>query len=215
MRFGRLTRAVTVLLAFAGCSKSTPSATSSTTPPAVEAAPPAATANRGGHVDGTAPSGAIVILEPQTPGEFAAPDQAVMDQVSLAFTPEMLFVRTGHPVEFRNNDDTLHNVHVGNADTKEPAFNVAIPTGEAYRFTFSKDGFYHVACDIHPAMSAEILSVSTPFVTMARADGTFSFDDVPVGAYVARSFAAGIKKERAVEIVAGPNTLAIDGRSED
>ena len=132
-----------------------------------------------------------------------------MDQVSLSFTPDMLFVRTGVPVEFRNSDDTLHNVHVGNVDTKEPSFNVAIPTGEVYRYTFSKDGFYHVGCDIHPAMSAEILSVSTPFVAVAATDGSFSFDGVMPGAWVVRSYASGVKKEKAVDIVDGPNTIAI------
>jgi Copper binding proteins, plastocyanin/azurin family len=136
-----------------------------------------------------------------------------MDQVSLAFTPDMLFVRTGVPVEFRNNDDTLHNVHVGNADTREPSFNVAIPTGEVYRYTFPKDGFYHVACDIHPAMSAEILSVSTPFVAVAAADGSFVFEGVAPGAYIVRTYAKGIKRERAVDIVSGPNTIASDDRT--
>src|SRR5262245_4480630 len=202
MRFGTLSRAATVLVALTGCSKSTPSSSPATTPPAAEAAAPAAAASRNGHVAGTAAAGAIVILEPKTPQEFAPPEQAVMDQVSLTFTPDMLFVRTGVPVEFRNNDDTLHNVHVGNVDTKEPSFNVAIPTGEAYRYTFPKDGFYHVGCDIHPAMAAEILSVSTPFVAIAGPDGTFAFEDVPPGAYVARIYAHGVKTERAVDVLA-------------
>jgi plastocyanin len=162
-----------------------------------------------GRVTGAAAAGAIVILEPKTAREFPAPEQAIMDQVSLAFTPDLLFVRTGVPVEFRNNDDTLHNVHVGNADTKEPSFNVAIPTGEVYRYAFPKDGFYHVACDIHPAMSAEILSTSTPFVMVAGADGTFAFDDVPPGPYVARIYARGVKTERAVDVVAGPNRVSL------
>jgi hypothetical protein len=148
-------------------------------------------------------------LEPKTPREFPPPEQAVMDQVSLAFTPDMMFVRTGVPVEFRNSDDTLHNVHVGNVDTKEPSFNVAIPTGEVYRYTFSKDGFYHVGCDIHPAMSAEILSLSTPFVAVAGTDGSFSFDDVTPGTWVVRSYTNGVKKEKDVDIVGGPNAIAI------
>jgi len=160
-------------------------------------------------VTGSVAAGAIVILEPKTPQEFPPPEQAVMDQVSLSFTPDLLFVRTGVPVEFRNSDDTLHNVHVGNVDTKEPSFNVAIPTGEVYLYTFPKDGFYHVGCDIHPAMSAEILSVSTPFVTVAGADGTFAFDGVAPGPYVVRAYASGIKKEKAVDVVGGPNAIAI------
>jgi len=206
-KLGTLTAAATVLAAFTGCSESTPSTTPATTAAAPVPAPPVAPPT--GRVTGTASAGAIVVLEPKAAQEFPAPEQAVMDQVSLAFTPDFLFVRTGVSVEFRNNDDTLHNVHVGNADTKEPSFNVAIPTGEVYRYTFPKDGFYHVACDIHPAMSAEILSVSTPFVMVAGADGTFAFHDVPPGSYVARIWARGVKTERPVDVVAGPNAIQI------
>ena len=132
-----------------------------------------------------------------------------MDQVSLTFTPPMLLARTGDAVEFRNSDDTLHNVHVGNIETKEPAFNVAIPTGEHYTYTFTKDGFYHVGCDIHPAMAADILAVSTPFAMIAESDGRFAFADVPPGAYVVRAYAAGAKVEREVEIKAGANAVSL------
>jgi hypothetical protein len=159
-------------------------------------------------VSGTAASGAIVVLEPKVPRDLPPSELPVMDQVSLTFTPVMLFVRTGQPVEFRNSDDTLHNVHVGNADTREPSFNVAIPTGENYTYTFAKDGFYHVGCDIHPAMTADILAVSTPFATVAAADGRFSFVEVPPGAYVVRVYAGGAKSERDVEIKNGENTIA-------
>lgn len=136
-----------------------------------------------------------------------------MDQVSLTFTPPMLFVRTGEPVEFRNSDDTLHNVHVGNSDTREPSFNVAIPTGETYQYTFAKDGFYHVACDIHPAMSAEIFSASTPFTTMSDAEGAFNFIDVPPGEYVLRIYAGLARSAHDVAVKAGANTVNPAGES--
>jgi plastocyanin len=199
--------AAAVLVSLTGCSKSTPSQSAAATAPAPA---PAVSAASTGTVSGRAAAGAIVVLEPVTPREFAPGDAAIMDQVSLTFTPEMLFVRTGQPVEFRNSDDTLHNVHVGNADTKEPSFNVAIPTGEKYAYTFTKDGFYHVGCDIHPAMSAEILAVSTPFVTTAGSDGGFAFAEVPPGAYRVRVHAAGVRTERAVDVKPGPNTVAIE-----
>ena len=146
-----------------------------------------------------------MVLEPKTPREFPAGGKAVMDQVSLTFIPAMLFVRTGQPVEFRNSDDTLHNVHVGNSETKEPSFNVAIPTGELYNYTFAKDGFYHVACDIHPAMSAEIFATSSPFAAMTDTNGNFVFEEVPPGQYVLRVFAGAARTAREVEIKAGSN----------
>lgn len=138
-----------------------------------------------------------------------APTQA-MDQVGQTFSPDMLFVRTGQPVEFRNSDDTLHNVHVTHTETKEPAFNVAIPTGEKFVYTFKRDGFYHVGCDIHPAMSADIFSSASPWVTMADSRGTFSFSDVPVGAYTIRIFSRQGTLSMDVEVKPGRNDLVLD-----
>src|SRR5712671_7360758 len=106
---------------------------------------------------------ALVILEPQTPLELPSQTvKPVMDQISLTFIPGLLFVRTGPPVEFRNSDETLHNINVKDDATKEQAFNVAIPTGAIYNHTFKRDGLYTVACDIHSGMAAVIISSSTP-----------------------------------------------------
>ena len=131
-----------------------------------------------------------------------------MDQVGLTFGPPLLFVRTGQPVEFRNGDDTLHNVHVSNEDTREGAFNVAIPTGGTYTYTFARDGFYHVGCDIHPAMSAEIVSATSPYATVADSEGTFELPDVEPGAYTLTIYASGTKTRREVEVKRGAMTIA-------
>ena len=143
----------------------------------------------------------VVVLEPRTPRACPPQDQPpVMDQVGLVFGPELLFVRTEQPVEFHNSDDTLHNVHVSHEDTREPAFNVAIPTGGSYMYTFRRDGFYRVGCDIHPAMAASIFAAATPFTTLADANGGFAFDDVPAGSWRITVYAEGRRLERDVEV---------------
>ena len=149
------------------------------------------------------------MLEPKGERSLPASETAVMDQVALTFIPEILIARTGQAAEFRNSDDTLHNVHVTNLDTKEPAFNVAIPTGEKYLYTFAKAGLYHVGCDIHPAMAAEIVAASTPFVMVAGADGGFTFVEVPPGLYVLKSLSGGTRKEREVDVKLGANAVAL------
>ena len=189
------------VIVVAACSKppETPPAQSATAlPPSKPSAP--------GTVSGTAPvpqSGAavIVVLDPVAPREFPPQSETpIMDQVGQTFGPAVLLVRTGQPVEFRNSDDTLHNVHVNDEETREGAFNVAIPTGSSYTFKFPRDGFYHVGCDIHPAMAAEIVSTSTPWAALADADGRFAFENVAPGAYKLMVFANGKKSQRDVEV---------------
>ena len=155
---------------------------------------------------------ALVILEPQTPLEL--PSQAVkpvMDQISLTFIPGLLFVRTGQPVEFRNSDETLHNINVKDDATKEQAFNVAIPTGATYNHTFKRDGLYTVACDIHSGMAAVIISSSTPFTTIADAEGNFVFENVAPGLYTVTVYAGKQRLERSIDIAGARTEVSIEG----
>src|SRR4030095_2354631 len=158
---------------FAGCSRPADPPPATAAAPGTPAVPPAA-GDSPGRVAGKAPAptgsaGGVVVLAPRTERECAPQtEKPVMDQVGQAFGPEVLLVRTGQPVEFRNSDDTLHNVHVDHDETREAAFNVAIPTGGAYIYSFKHDGFYRVGGDIHPAMAATIFSATTPFVTLVE-----------------------------------------------
>ena len=65
----------------------------------------------------------------------------------------------------------------------------AVPPGATYQHTFARDGFYHVGCDIHSAMSATIIATTTPYATLADASGAFVLDDVPSGAYTITVYA--------------------------
>jgi plastocyanin len=203
---------VCALLFVAGCSKPADA------PPATAAAPatPPAASDAPGRVEGRAPAptgGAtvVVVLEPRTAREFAPQtDKPVMDQVGQTFGPEVLLVRTGQPVEFRNSDDTLHNVHVDFDERREPAFNVAIPTGGSYTYSFKHDGFYRVGCDIHPAMAAMIYATTTPFAMLAEPDGRFAFDGVPPGTWTITVFAAGKRLQRDVEVGGGVTSVTVE-----
>jgi plastocyanin len=173
--------------------------------PTASTAPAAAPASSGqGTVAGRAPTSpgqpAIVVLLPATAVEVPQPLPPVMDQVALTFIPGVLVARAGHPVEFRNSDDVLHNVRVNEVTTKAGTFNVAIPMGEDYRFTFEREGFYDVGCDIHPAMSATVYVSPSPYATLTDASGQFELRDVPPGKYNAIVYAGGQRLERAVEV---------------
>jgi plastocyanin len=201
---------IAVCVTACACSKAEPPA-----PVAVAAAPPAAaesSAAKGSIAGRTHTTGtAVVVLEPKTARTFSPPDEKpVMDQAGLTFGPELLLVRTGYPVEFRNSDDTLHNVRVSHEETRASAFNVAIPTGESYTYTFERDGFYRVGCDIHPAMAASVFAAASPFTTLAAADGRFSFTDVPAGAWTVTVYTDGKKLHKDIDVTGGVTNVTID-----
>jgi len=192
------------------CSKPAAPPASSNAAPAPQTAVAGATRGRSaGRVN--AAGTAVVVLEPKAARTFGAPaEKPVMDQAGLMFGPELLLVRTGYPVEFRNSDDTLHNVRVSHEETRTSAFNVAIPTGEAYTYTFERDGFYRVGCDIHPAMAASVFASASPFTAVAGGDGSFAFDDVPTGAWTVTVYTGGKRLHQDVDVGAGVTAVTIE-----
>ena len=209
----RRAAALTCLILAAGCSGKPAEPPPSASPATFSAPSPGTGVSGTGTVVGTAPTGAIaiVVLEPKDGRSFAPQtEKPVMDQVGLTFGPELLLVRTGQAVEFRNNDDTLHNVNVKQDETREQAFNVAIPTGANFEYTFKRDGFYRVACDIHPAMAASIFSASTPFTTVADSNGRFTFTDVPAGAWTMTVFTGGKELRRDVDVKGGVTDVTVE-----
>jgi plastocyanin len=210
-------RALYVLMLFCttaavACSKSPDSSAAKSGPASTP--PPAASSTGPGTVSGTLPPAAggfpsIVILESQGGASVPAQQELpYMDQIQQMFIPGVLMVRTGQPVEFRNSDEVLHNVRVREDATHAPAFNVAIPTGEKYVFTFQRDGFYDVGCDIHPGMAAQIVSSNSPYTAVADLEGNFTIDNVPPGPYKAVVWAGSQKIEQPLT-VAGQTTFSI------
>jgi plastocyanin len=201
---------IAVCVAASACSK--PEAPPA---PAVSAAPPSAApaAAASGSIAGSVHTTgtAVVVLEPKSATTFPPPgEKPVMDQAGLTFGPELLLVRTGYPVEFRNSDDTLHNVRVSHEETRTSAFNVAIPTGESYTYTFERDGFYRVGCDIHPAMAASVFATASPFVTVADASGHFTFNDVPPGSWTVTVYADGKRLRKEIAIAGGVTNVSVE-----
>ena len=180
----------------AGCSKpagrSADAARDAATAPPAAAAPDGTTTVVGKvHASGLA----VVALEPKGPRAFPAqPEKPVMDQVGLTFG---------------NNDDTLHNVNVKDEQTREQSFNVAIPTGGTYEYTFKRDGFYRVGCDIHPAMAASIFAASTPYTAVADGEGGFAFAGVPPGAWTVTVYTGGRRLQKDVDVTGAVTEVAV------
>jgi plastocyanin len=114
-----------------------------------------------------------------------APSGTVLvDQKRCAYVPHVVGVRVGQEVEFRNSDQTLHNV---NARTyANTPFNQAMfGAGSTLTKTFqAPEVAVKLKCDIHPWMAAYVGVFEHPFFAVTAGDGSFSIPGLPEGEYV-------------------------------
>ena len=76
------------------------------------------------------------------------------------FTPHILVVPVGSVVRFPNADPFFHNVF-SLFDGKR--FDLGLyEAGSTKEVTFSREGLSYIFCNIHPEMSAVVISLSTP-----------------------------------------------------
>ena len=158
----------------------------------------------------------VVILEPELPSELPVPEEpAVMDQYNTEFYPRLLLVRVGQTVQFKNSEDTFHNVHVIDIETRDTAFNVATPVTGAYEYVFENASVYDVSCGIHPSMAAFVVVTESAFAVVAENDGAFSLPEVPPGNYtvVVWNLDPARRSERIVVIDDAATELNLDGMS--
>ena len=182
------------------------------------AAPRASCASAGGRIVGTAPraaSGATVVtvLDSKPAGEY--PPQTgkpAMDQISATFTPAMLYVRTNQPDRAFSRTTTArcHNVHVTHVETREGQFNVAIPTGEVYDYTFKREGSTTSAATFIRRCRRRSSRRRARYLTAADGEGGFAFEDVPPGAYAVTVYAGAQRLAEDVDVKVGTTTISVE-----
>lgn len=171
-------------------------------------------------VSGSAPTATddvppVIVLEPRQPYAYPEPSaRPMMDQMATRFTPGAIVVRTGKPVDFRNDDSTLHNVRVRERGhgADDLAFNIALPQGVTYDFTFARDDAWDVRCDMHQNMYGLVVSTKSPYSAVTAADGTYRIDGVLPGEYLAIAYTSRARSEQPITLKAGQH-LKLDFKS--
>lgn len=136
---------------------------------------------------------AVLWLEP-LPGTAALPflphGRYTLLQKNRTFLPHVQVVPVGSVVQFPNADPFFHNVF-SLFDGKR--FDLGLyEAGSSQSVTFSRQGVSYIFCDIHPEMSAVILTLSTPLYSIADASDAFVVRDVPPGDYKLRFWIEGV-----------------------
>ena len=111
----------------------------------------------------------------------AANRRARIVQKNKTFTPHILAIQTGTIIDFPNFDPIFHNAF---SSYDGQIFDVGLyPPGNTKSVLFTRPGVVRIFCNIHAAMSAVVVVLTTPYFDETDARGYFEMPKVPPGEY--------------------------------
>lgn len=146
------------------------------------------------------PSVAVVWLTPVSGANMdplpAASNRAanlLLVQKNKSFEPHVLVVPAGASVEFPNHDPFFHNVF---SLFEGKRFDLGLyEAGTSRMVRFDRPGISYIFCNIHPEMSAVVITLATPWYAVSKGDGRLSIPDVPYGRYWMHVWSEGMGPE--------------------
>ncbi len=144
---------------------------------------------------------------------YAAPSApAVLDQKGCRYVPHVLAAMVGQPIEFRNSDPTMHNVHMQPTVGGNQQFDISQPpNGGTMRHTFAKpELMIPVRCNNHPWMLAFVNIAPNPFFAVSGEDGHFAIHGLPPGTYTLVAVQEQLGQQQATVTVTTHGTATAD-----
>jgi plastocyanin len=138
-------------------------------------------------------SGVVVWLTAAAPVENPVsaprPGHYRLIQENKMFTPHLMVIPTGSSVDFPNLDPFFHNVF---SLFNGKRFDLGLyESGTSRIVHFDHDGVSYIFCNIHPEMSAVVVTLSTPHYGVSPANGIVILHAVPAGTYEMHVWAEG------------------------
>jgi len=90
---------------------------------------------------------------PAQPRASASASSPVISIDNMAFVPEVMKVKAGTEVTWKNDDGSMHTVTAEDGSFASPSLN----QGGVFKKVFTKPGTYSYTCEMHPFMSGKIV----------------------------------------------------------
>ena len=155
-------------------------------------------------------AGAVITL--QAPGAHATvpPVRAIVDQINLAFVPEIIAIPVGSTVEFPNSDSVSHQIY---SFSMAKRFQLPLYHGKPYPpVQFDQAGVVTLGCNIHDKMVGYIYVTDAAYFGRTDASGAWTAANVPGGSYhlslwhpLLRDSAASLERE--INVGANESTM--------
>ena len=133
--------------------------------------------------DGNGLANVFVQVKNAPQGSAASTEPVVIDQKGCRYEPHVVGVMVGQPVQFKNSDGILHNVHGLPKENRE--FNIGMPPTllEKDQVFNKPEAHFPVKCDVHPWMKTYIAVMTHPYFDVSGTDGMFEISGLPDGSY--------------------------------
>src|SRR5262249_32318356 len=131
-------------------------------------------------------SNAVVWLVPSGEARTDMPGQVPrrsyrLTQQRKRFDPHVLVIPVGSVVEFPNLDPFFHNVF---SLFEGKRFDLGLyEAGTIHEVKFDRPGISYIFCNIHPEMSAVVITLNTPYYGISNSSGNVTIRNVLPGTY--------------------------------
>jgi plastocyanin len=134
----------------------------------------------------------------------------VFDQQKCRYVPRVLGVQVGQPLEIRNSDPLLHNVHGEGAVNQPFDYGQPLPgIKTTHRFT-TREVMVPVKCQVHAWMRGYIGVVEHPFFAVTDGQGRFSIPQLPPGTYTIEAWHERLGTQTQQVTVAAKDAKTLD-----
>lgn len=137
--------------------------------------------------DGKALSNVLVRITNPPAGLKAPTEPVVVDQEDCMYRPRVQGAVDGQKIEFKNADQTMHNVHAFSGT--KTLFNAPQqPKAQPMDKEVKASDVVKLQCDVHPWMRGYVVYSKSPLFAVSKADGTFEITGVPAGKYTVEAW---------------------------
>ena len=126
----------------------------------------------------------VLVYVKNAPNGPAPSTPATIDQKGCRYYPHVQAVVVNQPIQIKNDDATLHNIHA------MPAVNSAFNEGQPVQGMVANKKFdkvemtpFRIKCDVHGWMKSYMAVMPNPYFAVTAGNGTYTIPNLPPGNY--------------------------------